>query len=134
MVRPFAYIPAAVAPPVLLTTPTEILLGSILDLLNEIKVDLDAMTPLGRVLTVTIDVVGTTMAPISFSPGFFSLKLSNDGPETVQYRVPGSSPQAWIDILPVEEDEVRFATGVISSLALQVVTPGTAHVRCRGTY
>lgn len=136
--RPFARVPQGVVPFPPLPSPennVEIFLDAIVKLLTEIRDELREQVQKGYVYPFTQVVVGFIPVFVSFAgTELFSIGLTNDGPATVQYKVPYDTQAAWVDLFPTEVVVFNFVKGKVHSVGFRVNGPGTATVRGIGTY
>ncbi len=107
-------------------------------LLAGILQELREQTQQGVVTSITQPIPAGSAAPIEIPFGFplFSISLTNDGPASVEYKIPNRGNAYWVQLNPTEVVIVNFIKGLIPSLALRALAPafGAASVRLVGTY
>ncbi len=108
------------------------------ELLREILKELKEQAQAGFVYGLTPFPVDMGFTPITrtFDPPLFSIKIENDGPGIVEYRIPNTGPAQWITLRPGEEDNHNFIKGVITGMAVRDPSNGVFQpvVRITGTY
>jgi hypothetical protein len=103
------------------------------DVLRDILENLRAQVQQGFVYPLTITTNGLTPVEETFNPPLFSISLTNDGPGTIQYRIPNSGAANWVNLQPTEVIEFNFIIGKIVSVAFRALgSNGT--IRLVGTY
>ena len=117
------------------------------DLLQHVIEHLDAMqTILADILTelrqqvekgytypLTITTTGLTPVEAKFDPALFSIGLTNDGPGTIQYRIPNTGSAFWIDLFPTEVITFTFLKGVATSAGFRALG-ADGRIRIVGTF
>lgn len=113
----------------------EIDVSKVIDLLEAILTELREQAQQGYVTTVTQPVVNQTQpVEVLFSPSLFTIGLTNDGPNSVLYRIPNRANAVWVQLNPTEVVQFNFTKGVIPSVAFLLVGVGAANVRVVGAY
>ncbi len=69
-----------------------------------------------------------------FDPPMFSLQLTNNGPGTVQYRLPSGTAANWIDIVATQVIVVNLAKAKISGVDYRVVAGAGGTIVAFGIY
>jgi hypothetical protein len=106
---------------------------SITQLLTDILIELRDQAQRGMVHAESVFVPNTTVIERLFAPAFFSLRITNDGGGTVQYRIPSDGRGIWADLLVNEIITLTAIKGVFASVAFRV-TGAPATVRIVGAY
>lgn len=116
----------------------EVDVSKVIDLLEAILAELREQAQQGYVTTVTQPVVSQTVpVEVLFSPSLFTIGLTNDGPNSVLYRIPNRANAVWVQLNPTEVVQFNFTKGVIPSVAFLLVgAPGliVTTVRVVGAY
>jgi len=111
------------------------LMQKLIDSSDAILKELREQVQKGYVYPVTLVTNGLIPIDTDFNPPLFSVSLINDGPGTIQYRIPNIGSAFWVDLAPTEVQTVNFIKGKIPSVAIRGKTASvTATVRLVGTY
>jgi len=103
--------------------------------LEDILAELRLCVQQGYVTTVTQWVPSIVPIEILFDPPLFSISLINDGPGSIEYRIPNRGNAQWVQMNPTELMTFNFQHGVVHSVALRTVPAGVAaNVRVIGTF
>ena len=107
-------------------------------LLAAILQELQDQAQQGIVWAVTQPVPGGNAVPVECLIGvpLFSISITNDGPASIEYKVPNRGNAVWVQLNPTEVVVFNFIKGLIPSVALRALGPGfgAANVRLVGTY
>jgi len=120
------------ATPIIELTVVEQLLSGLQQLVSNVIGVLTAGIHQGYVPanTVLVD-MARPVYEMPFEPPVFELHLQNDGPNTVQFRIPNVGNPGWAFLNPTEEIWIKFNRPLINQVGLAVAF-GTANVRLVG--
>lgn len=114
-------------------TPTGTL-ESVATILAEIRDLIASQIPKGLVVPSSYSLTNVQPVVIDFDQPFFWLILINDGPQPLTYAVPGHSRAQVGTLNAGERLTFTFATAVINSITLNLVSAGATAVRTIGGY
>ncbi len=108
-------------------------LNGIQGVLNNILKELREQVQAGFTYPITVDTTGLVPVELTFDPALFSISLTNDGPGTIQYRIPNTGAAFWIDLQPTEVVTFTFLKGLIKSAGFRA-QGANGRIRAVGTY
>jgi hypothetical protein len=108
-------------------------LNGIQGVLNNILTELREQVQAGYTYPITVDTTGLVPVELTFDPALFSISLTNDGPGTIQYRIPNTGAAFWIDLQPTEVVTYTFLKGLVKSAGFRA-QGADGRIRAVGTY
>lgn len=104
--------------------------------LDAILTELQEQVAEGVAYATTVGWNDLVIQQVPFPKPLFSLSIMNDGPQTIQYRMPNVSWANFINLQPTEVIQFNFIKGRIPSVGVRLTAlgVGVTTVRLVGTY
>jgi len=97
--------------------------------------ELREQTQKGYVYPLNVSVTALTPDEYLFEPRLFTVSITNDGPGTIQYKIPYDGQAQWVGLVPTEVIVFNFIKPVIRSIGVRLLVAGAATaVRIVGAY